>query len=134
MRTEIESKPKSIEEIVMAKNNAARLSGANPITFLGGVMGLAIFIGVGLLPSLLYGGYAGLILGSAIFGTPIHESVFGQATVVLGVISGVLAIGGIFVLGGAILGSGAYGLFSVLSAEREVPEEKEGAKVAVPAD
>jgi len=60
--------------------------------------------------------------------------VFGQATVVLGVISGVLAIGGIFVLGGAILGSGAYGLFSVLSAEREAPEEKAGTKVAVPAD
>lgn len=134
MRTEMKLEPKRIEEIVMAKNNDARLSGANSITFLGGVMGLAIFIGVGLLPSLLYGGYAGLILGSAIFGTPIHESVFGQATVVLGVISGVLAIGGIFVLGGAILASGAYGLFSVLNAEREVPEVREEAKAEVPAN
>ena len=116
----------------MAKNNDARLNRANPITFIGGVMGLALFIGVGLLPSLLYGGYAGLILGSAIFGTPIHESVFGQATVVLGVISGVLAIGGIFVLGGAILATGAYGLVSVLSAEREVPAVREEAKVEVP--
>lgn len=118
----------------MGKNKTARLNGANPITFLGGVMGLAIFIGVGLLPSLLYGGYAGLILGSAIFGTPIHESVFGQATVVLGVVSGVLAIGGIFVLGGAILATGAYGLFSVVSAEREVREVGDEAKVEVPAD
>jgi hypothetical protein len=130
----MELEPKRLEEIVMAKNNDARLSGANPITFLGGVMGLAIFIGVGLLPSLLYGGYAGLILGSAIFGTPIHESVFGQATVVLGVISGVLAIGGIFVLGGAILASGAYSLFSVLNAEREAPEAREEAKAEVPAN
>ncbi len=118
----------------MAKNNAARLNRANPITFIGGVMGLALFIGVGLLPSLLYGGYAGLILGSAIFGTPIHESVFGQATVVLGVISGVLAIGGIFVLGGAILATGAYGLVSVLSAEREVPAAREESRVEVPTD
>jgi len=126
----------------MAKKNAARLNRANPVTFLGGVMGLAIFIGVGLLPSLLYGGYAGLILGSAIFGTPIHESVLGQATVVLGVMSGVLAIGGIFVLGGAILATGAYGLFSAVSAERELREEaeegeankeREEAKVAIPA-
>lgn len=124
----------------MRKNNAARLSGANSITFLGGVMGLAIFMVVGLLPSLLYGGYAGLILGSAIFGTPIHENVFGQATVVLGVISGVLAIGGIFVLGGAILATGAYGLVSMLGAEREeveVREEGEAheeAEVVVPTD
>jgi len=132
MRTEIESETQTTEEIVMAKNNDARLNRANPITFIGGVMGLALFIGVGLLPSLLYGGYAGLILGSAIFGTPIHESVFGQATVVLGVISGVLAIGGIFVLGGAILATGAYGLVSVLSAEREVPAVREEAKVEVP--
>jgi len=113
----------------MEKNNVARLNGANPITFLGGVIGLAIFLAVGLLPSLLYGGYAGVILGSAIFGTPIHESVFAQATVVLGVISGVLAIGGIFVLGGAILATGAYGLFSVLSVETEVTEVREEAKV-----
>ena len=132
MRTEIESETQTTEEIVMAKNNDARLNRANPITFIGGVMGLALFIGVGLLPSLLYGGYAGLILGSAIFGTPIHESVFGQATVVLGVISGVLAIGGIFVLGGAILATGAYGLVSVLSAEREAPAVREEAKVEVP--
>jgi hypothetical protein len=107
----------------MRKNNVARVNGANPITFAGGVMGLGIFLVVGLLPSLLYGGYAGVILASAIFGTPIHESVFAQATVALGVISGVLAIGGTFVLGGAILASGAYGLFSLLSAERKEPEE-----------
>jgi hypothetical protein len=134
MRIEMKSEPQSIEEIVMGKNNTARLNRANPITFLGGVMGLALFLGVGLLPSLLYGGYAGLILGSAIFGTPIHESVFGQATVALGVLSGVLAIGGIFVLGGAILATGAYGLFAVLGAEREVPEVAEEAKVEIPAD
>ena len=108
----------------MESKSSERLSGANPITFLGGVLGLATFIGVGLLPSLLYGGYAGLLLGSAIFGTPIHESVFGQAAVVLGVISGALSVGGIFVIGGAILGSGAYSLISAMSVEREAPKVK----------
>jgi len=117
----------------MRKNSVARLNRANPITFLGGVLGLAVFLIVGLLPSLLYGGYAGVILGSAIFGAPIHESVFAQATVVLGVISGVLAIGGIFVLGGAILATGVYGLFSMLGIEAEGGEVREEVEVEKPA-
>ncbi len=107
----------------MANNNVERRTRANPMTFAGGMLGLVTFLVVGLLPSLLYGGYAGVILGGAIFGTPIHESVFAQATVILGVISGVLAIGGIFVLGGAILATGAYGIFSALSVEPEATEE-----------
>ncbi len=110
----------------MVQNSVKRRTRANPFTFIGGIIGLVTFLVVGLLPSLLYGGYAGVILGGAIFGTPIHESIFAQATVVLGVISGVLAIGGVFVLGGAILATGAYGLFSVIHI---VAEEKE--KVAV---
>ena len=110
----------------MEKNNVERRTRANPLTFIGGMIGLVTFLIVGLLPSLLYGGYAGVILGSAIFGTPIHENIFAQATVVLGVISGVLAIGGVFVLGGAILATGAYGLLTVMHRE---PAEKEEAEV-----
>ncbi len=109
----------------MEKNTAERRTRANPFTFMGGIIGLVTFLVVGLLPSLLYGGYAGVILGSAIFGTPIHENIFAQATVVLGVVSGVLAIGGVFVLGGAILATGAYGLFAVVSVEREIEENAE---------
>ena len=104
---------------------------ANPITFIGGILGLATFIGVGLLPSLLYGGYAGLILGSAIFGTPISATIFGQITVILGVISGALSVGGIFVIGGAILGSGAYSLITAFNAERETVEPQDSVKVTV---
>ena len=87
---------------------------ANKITFYGGIIGLVAFLVVGLLPSLLYGGYAGVMLGAAIFGSPIHESVFAQATVVLGVLSGVLAIAGVFVLGGAIVANGVYGTITML--------------------
>lgn len=85
------------------------------MTFIGGIIGLVTYLVVGLLPSLLYGGYAGVILGSAIFGSPIHENVFAQATVALGVLSGVLAIGGVFVLGGAILATGIFGTLSALA-------------------
>jgi len=95
-------------------------SGPNSGTFAGGVFGLIVFLVVGLLPSLLYGGYAGVILGSAIFGSPIHESVFAQATVVLGVLSGVLSVGAIFVLAGAIV---ATGINSLARAARGAAEE-----------
>jgi len=103
------------------------MSGPNSVTFAGGVLGLIVFLGVGLLPSLLYGGYAGVILGSAIFGSPIHESAFAQATVVLGVLSGVLSIGAIFVLAGAIVATGIHGLIRAVkgaAAETEEPVEK----------
>jgi hypothetical protein len=96
---------------------------ARNITFFGGIAGLISFLVVGLLPSLLYGGYAGVILGSAIFGSPVHEHVLAQAIVALGVISGVLAVGGIFVLGGAIVATGIYGTLSALAAASEVEQE-----------
>ena len=92
----------------MENNSFLRRTRSDPSSFIGGIIGLVAFLIVGLLPSLVYGGYAGVILGGAIFGTPIHESVVAQATVLLGVISGVLSIGGVFVLSGAILTTGAY--------------------------
>ena len=106
----------------MATKRIAIWSGPNSGTFAGGVFGLIVFLVVGLLPSLLYGGYAGVILGSAIFGSPIHESVFAQATVVLGVLSGVLSIGAIFVLAGAIM---ATGISSLVRATRGAAENIE---------
>jgi len=78
----------------------------NNVTFIGGIFGLITFLVVGLLPSLLYGGYAGVILGSAIFGTPIHEHVLAQVSVVLGVLTGVLSVGSIFVIAGAVIATG----------------------------
>ena len=101
---------------------------AKKVAFYGGIVGLVAFLVFGLLPSLLYGGYAAVILAAAIFGSPIHESVFAQATVILGVLSGVLAIGGIFVLGGAIVANGVFGTMTALLPTREemqAPREAE---------
>jgi hypothetical protein len=114
----------------MAANKVKRWTKANDVTFFGGIAGLAVFVAVGLLPSLLYGGYAGVLLGSAIFGTPIHENVLAQATVVLGVLAGVLTLGGIFVLGGAILATGIYGTVSGLARMRREEEAEEAGEVA----
>ena len=109
----------------MAKTIATR-STPQHASFIGGIVGLATFLVLGLLPSLLYGGYAGIILGTALFGSPVHESIFAQVTVVLGVLCGVLAIGGLFVLGGAILASGIW--FIALSMMPEPEQEEQAAE------
>ena len=36
----------------------------------GAAVGIALFFAVGLLPAVLYGGYAGLLLATGIFGAP----------------------------------------------------------------
>lgn len=94
-----------------------------PVTLYGAMVGLLAFLVAGLLPSLVYGGYAGVVLGGALFGTPVRDSVFAQATVVIGVISSVLVTGGVFVLGGAIIAKGVHGLLSELSVEPEGTED-----------
>ena len=113
-------------EVVMEGIGVERKTRKISVTVYGAMVGLVTFLVAGLLPSLLYGGYAGLVLGGAIFGTPIHENVFAQATVIIGVISSVLVTGGVFVLGGAILATGVRGLFSELNVEPEGTEEAEG--------
>ncbi len=40
-------------------------------TLVGAGIGLAVFLALALLPSLLYGGYAGVLLAGGIFGTPV---------------------------------------------------------------
>jgi len=104
----------------MTSQNGKRSTPQNA-SFIGGIIGLVTFLVVGLLPSLLYGGYAGLILGTALFGSPVHESIFAQATVVMGVLCGLLAVGGLFVLGGAILASGIW-LLAVSAMPEPEPE------------
>ena len=118
-------------EVVMEGIGVERKTRKISVTVYGAMVGLVTFLVAGLLPSLLYGGYAGLVLGGAIFGTPIHESVFAQATVIIGVISSVLVTGGVFVLGGAILATGVHGLFSELNVEPERTEEAEAGNGSV---
>jgi hypothetical protein len=117
----------------MAAKRIESVAKANGVTFFGGVAGLMVFLVIGLLPSLLYGGYAGVMLGSALFGTPIHEHMLAQATVVLGVLFGLLATGAVFVLGGAIVASGLYGTAMAVMPEAEAREEPEPAQ-ALPAE
>lgn len=81
----------------MAKNKIPALVGAG--------IGLAVFLAVALLPALLYGGYAGVLLAGGIFGTPITASIGAKVLIVFGMILGVTAVGALFAVAGAAAGA-----------------------------
>ncbi len=84
----------------------------------GAGIGLAVFLSVALLPSVLYGGYAGVLLAGGLFGTPVAASLLARATIVFGMVLGVIAVGSLFALAGAAAGSAASALLPA------VPEKK----------
>lgn len=71
----------------------------------GAGVGLALFLAVALLPSLLYGGYAGVMLAGGIFGTPVTASFAAKALIVFGMVLGVTAVGSLFAVAGAAAGA-----------------------------
>ncbi len=71
----------------------------------GAGIGLAIFLAVALLPAMLYGGYAGVLLAGGIFGTPVTASLGVRALIVFGMVLGVTAVGSLFAVAGAALGA-----------------------------
>ena len=83
--------------------------------FVGGLVGLVTFLFVGLLPSIVYGGFAGVTLASSILGGPIDSSLIARGLVVFGMVLGLLGAAGVFVILGAALGAGAYGLVRTVS-------------------
>jgi hypothetical protein len=90
----------------------------------GAGIGLATFLAVALLPALLYGGYAGVLLAGGIFGTPVTASFAVRALIVFGMVLGVTAVGSLFAVAGAAAGA-AVGALLRLS-----PEEKKAAEKA----
>jgi hypothetical protein len=74
-------------------------------SIIGAGVGLAVFLAVGLLPSLLYGGYAGVLLAGGIFGTPLEPTFLARALIVFGMVLGVTAVASLFAVGGAFVGA-----------------------------
>jgi hypothetical protein len=72
---------------------------------IGAVIGLAAFLAIALLPSLLYGGYAGVLLAGGIFGTPVEATFLARALIVFGMVLGVVAVGALFAVMGAAAGA-----------------------------
>jgi hypothetical protein len=93
-------------------------------TLIGAGVGLAVFLAVALLPALLYGGYAGVLLAGGIFGTPVEPTFAVRALIVFGMVLGVTAVASLF----AVLGAAAGAAVSALTRGAATREAKAESK------
>ena len=82
-------------------------------TLVGAGIGLALFLALALLPAMLYGGYAGVLLAGGIFGTPVQATILARALIVFGMVMGVVGVGSLFAVVGAAAGAAVGALTSV---------------------
>ncbi len=92
-------------------------------SLIGAGVGLALFLAVGLLPSLLYGGYAGVLLAGGIFGTPVGATFLVRALVIFGMALGVVGVGSLFAVSGAAAGAAVGALTRALPAAPRPQEQ-----------
>jgi hypothetical protein len=92
-------------------------------TLIGAAIGLATFLALGLLPALLYGGYAGVLLAGGIFGMPLQATLLVRALIVFGMVLGVASVGALFAVGGAV-GGAAVSVLTGAAPERATVEVK----------
>jgi hypothetical protein len=74
-------------------------------TLVGAGIGLVVFLALALLPSILYGGYAGLLLAGGIVGTPVQPTFLVRGLIVFGMVLGVTGIASLFAVLGAVVGA-----------------------------
>jgi hypothetical protein len=92
-------------------------------TLVGAGVGLALFLAIALLPAMLYGGYAGLLLAGGIVGTPVQATLLSRALIIFGMVLGVVAIGSLFAVVGAVAGAAVSALTS-LTARKPAAQEQ----------
>ncbi len=80
------------------------------LTLIGAGIGLAAFLAIALLPSMLYGGYAGVLLAGGLFGAPVKATLAVRAIIVFGMVFGVTSVASLFAVAGAALGAAASAL------------------------
>ena len=73
-------------------------------SLIGAGIGLALFLALALLPSILYGGYAGLLLAGGIVGTPVQPTFLVRGLIVFGMVLGVTGVASLFAVLGAMAG------------------------------
>ncbi len=88
-------------------------------------IGLALFLALALLPAMLYGGYAGVLLAGGIFGTPLQATFLVRALIVFGIVLGVVAVGSLFAVMGAAAGAGVGALAGAASRKPATEEAKD---------
>jgi hypothetical protein len=82
-------------------------------TLVGAGIGLALFLAIALLPAMLYGGYAGVLLAGGIFGMPVQATLLPRALIVFGMVMGVVGVGSLFAVLGAAAGAGIGALTAI---------------------
>jgi hypothetical protein len=87
-----------------------RKNTSKTFTLVGAGLGLALFLAVGLLPAVLYGGYAGVVLAGGIFGTPVEGTLLIRAFIVIGMVVGVALSASLFAAAGATGGAAVAAL------------------------
>ena len=91
-------------------------------SLIGAGIGLALFLALALLPSILYGGYAGLLLAGGIVGTPVQPTFLVRALIVFGMVLGVTGIASLFAVLGAMVGA-AVGALVGANVRKPVAQE-----------
>jgi hypothetical protein len=92
-------------------------------TLIGAGIGLALFLAVALLPAMLYGGYAGLLLAGGIFGTPVAPTLLPRTLIVFGIVMGVVGVGSLFAVAGAV-GGAAVGALTSLAGRKPAAQQE----------
>jgi hypothetical protein len=75
------------------------------VALVGAAIGFSLFLVFALVPSLVYGGYAGLLLAGGIFGNPVPAILAARGLVGFGMILGVVATSSVFTVAGAVASS-----------------------------
>jgi hypothetical protein len=94
-------------------------------SLIGAGVGLALFLALALLPSILYGGYAGLLLAGGIVGTPVQPTFLVRGLIVFGMVLGVTGVASLFAVMGAVAGA-AVGALSSAVARKPIAQETKG--------
>jgi hypothetical protein len=84
-------------------------------SLVGAGLGLALFLAVALLPAILYGGYAGLMLAGGIVGTPVQPTFLVKGLIIFGMVLGVTGIASLFAVLGAVAGAAVGALTGAVS-------------------
>jgi hypothetical protein len=93
-------------------------------SLIGAGVGLALFLALGLLPSILYGGYAGVLLAGGIVGTPVQPTFLVRGLIIFGMVLGVTGIASLFAVLGAVAGAAVGALSGAVSRKPVAQETK----------
>ncbi len=87
---------------------------ARVVALVGAGVGLLVFLLSGLLPSIVYGSFAGMAVAQSLMGE-VGGTITGTALEVTGAVLVSLGVGGLFIVIGAVVGAALHVLARVLA-------------------